>query len=491
VTLASDDGSCEAVSHGVFFCPRPAPSHLVRFFYVVPRDGGEAELFQTPDGRSGTVETAVARIATGALILQSFCADILGGQTFALDDQGGMAPAVHVVRSWLTRAEIHAIDWSVSLGGLGYDHIREVVHKELGDQPNCIPVALMSMTHYDPARGKAVAQCALGSGALALFGSGNLHTWPASVADIPRACLDLSAIPAHLNDDCAGRGRAYWANFATGLGATLHELGHAFGLYHTREGIMARGFDDLNRYLSAVEPGTGAPIPPWPGGAERGAFWARESALVLRASPHFLPPAQNLAEPRAVPPVSAPCWVRDDKEGFWMCSDPGTRRWVEYSGPDDGVSPHKPIFFFEQRPFPDNPGVTYIADDSRGIHVKLGMTLAQLSQDRGQSWMDWSAGWFATVTPVPIFPPDPPAISRAPDGGFLISPKVFMVEVLTADEVIVAAWSRDDLAACQGCISKADLWRLCKQDPGPSKIKAAIVDKTVSPEVFFWEPIEK
>ena len=39
----------------------------------------------------------------------------------------------------------------------------------------------------------------------------------------------------------------HWANYATGLGASLHELGHTFDLAHTPSGIMARGFDDLHK----------------------------------------------------------------------------------------------------------------------------------------------------------------------------------------------------------------------------------------------------
>ena len=42
----------------------------------------------------------------------------------------------------------------------------------------------------------------------------------------------------------------YWANYSTGLGSSLHELGHTFDLAHTRTGIMARGFDDLYRVFT-------------------------------------------------------------------------------------------------------------------------------------------------------------------------------------------------------------------------------------------------
>jgi len=71
-----------------------------------------------------------------------------------------------------------------------------------------------------------------------------------------------------------------WANFATTLGATLHEIGHCFGLPHTTHGhfssflsdlyfvelkkanhdllpksIMLRGFDNFNRWAMITEPG--------------------------------------------------------------------------------------------------------------------------------------------------------------------------------------------------------------------------------------------
>ena len=42
----------------------------------------------------------------------------------------------------------------------------------------------------------------------------------------------------------------YWANYATGLGASLHELSHTFDLAHTPTGIMARGFDDMHKVFT-------------------------------------------------------------------------------------------------------------------------------------------------------------------------------------------------------------------------------------------------
>ena len=52
---------------------------------------------------------------------------------------------------------------------------------------------------------------------------------------------NLIFFPRHTHGAC----------FATSLGAVIHELGHSLDLVHSDEGIMARGFDDLNIYFLA------------------------------------------------------------------------------------------------------------------------------------------------------------------------------------------------------------------------------------------------
>lgn len=59
--------------------------------------------------------------------------------------------------------------------------------------------------------------------------------------------LDTTLIDTEqLMDDSNYRG-THGACLATTLGSVLHELGHTFDLGHTREGIMGRGFDYVDR----------------------------------------------------------------------------------------------------------------------------------------------------------------------------------------------------------------------------------------------------
>ncbi|CAB4040097.1 Hypothetical predicted protein, partial [Paramuricea clavata] len=115
----------------------------------------------------------------------------------------------------------------------------------------------MSCSHYDPPdeiNPKDIpryvkAHTALGGGQLGLFGTAGLHTWAGEVGELVNCFTDSKEIDKKkLFDDSAGRG-TYWANYSTTLGAALHELGHCFDLMHMPEGIMARGFDDMHKFV--------------------------------------------------------------------------------------------------------------------------------------------------------------------------------------------------------------------------------------------------
>ena len=150
---------------------------------------------------------------------------------------------------------------------------------------------IAAYTRFDPVQKKVFAHTALGGGDLGLFGGGSLFTWPSSLQDTFRVFGDETEIDAtQVHEDSAGR-KTVWATASTTIGATLHEMGHAFGLPHCSDGlcIMTRGFDRLNRVFTLVEPRSKHNRDPLVFAEKDAAYFAPVSASVPRAictSPH-------------------------------------------------------------------------------------------------------------------------------------------------------------------------------------------------------------
>ncbi|KAL4223299.1 hypothetical protein ACF0H5_016770 [Mactra antiquata] len=181
-----------------------------------------------------------------------------GRQTFQLEVDSNYEPICNVFKSKLTLEHAH----SMTGNELWTYFARELMtSSNFGKKDLCKWYCFMSFTRYQPPEGECPkthseilkytkGHTALGGGGLALFGTGNLHTWASSIYDIHKCFTDNRKIDrAKLMDDSAYR-EYYWANYATGLGASLHELGHTFDLAHTPSGIMARGFDDLHKVFT-------------------------------------------------------------------------------------------------------------------------------------------------------------------------------------------------------------------------------------------------
>lgn len=253
---------------------------LVRMVYVVAADGDGS--FQAPEGEPNDLESAKRRLALAGELMQTFTAEALhaqglGRRTFRLArDENGL-PEVAIFHTALTLAQARSME-----GGDLWSHFNEEMGIPADEQR--ISVTIMSMTQWDPVQGVALAHTALGGGRLGLFGSGALHTWAQSLDElVPRFMDDRRIDTTELLDDSAFRG-TYWANYATGIGATMHELGHCLSLPHPADhvGVMSRGFDQFNRTFmvreppSAVSPG----LDPVRTTDETG--WDRSAAVRLR-----------------------------------------------------------------------------------------------------------------------------------------------------------------------------------------------------------------
>lgn len=141
------------------------------------------------------------------------------------------------------------------------------INDSIKTEENCIKVVIMGMTRWDCNSNDSLPKVhtALGGFPLALFGSGNIYSWPSSIEEIHSCFQNHEKIPNFLFDD-SGHRNSMWSNCATGIGAVFHEIGHSFQLRHTKimcNGkrqqifkfpVMGRGFDMFNRIFTLSEP---------------------------------------------------------------------------------------------------------------------------------------------------------------------------------------------------------------------------------------------
>jgi Putative peptidase family len=234
--------------------------------------------FIAEPGVDNSIEAARQKVSVMALLMQSATAEMLhkAGKprmTYALVENANGQPQVDILRLPTTRAELRRMNDKEL-----YDIIKATIRNTTYDV-NLKYMVTMSFSGY--AGRKVVGHTALGGGFLSIFGSLYLHTCPNSLSQVNAAfsnnrMIDLNSFP----DDSNGR-MSYWANCATGMGASLHELAHSFKLAHTPTGIMARGFDNFNRLFMMREPGLETAITR---DKEAGAAWDPASVDALLKS---------------------------------------------------------------------------------------------------------------------------------------------------------------------------------------------------------------
>lgn len=275
-------------------------------YYVLPiyiickgSDGS----FMAPDGVSNTVEDAIVKIRLNARLMQTYFAESLHEhgferKTFYYAEDAETRPLVKILNCDIGLEEA----MKLSRYDL-YSTFRKEIAKSLGEDEKRKLLVFMSCTQYAPPpdvteftidliQSYVTGHAALGGGDMALFGNGSLHTWASSLHELNNKFSDITLIDRRkLFDDSCGRG-SHMANYATTLGATVHELGHSFDLAHTQQGIMCRGHDDMNYFYTVVKPGSTNDISREKGvGNEKykGAFWYRSSAVILYFHKWFNP----------------------------------------------------------------------------------------------------------------------------------------------------------------------------------------------------------
>lgn len=267
----------------VTYQPQNNP-HYVRLIWLADSTG-QTE-FAVPD--DAVPQTYEARLRTAGLLLQCFTAERMhelgyGRRTFRLETDSRGQVVVHTLRAPQPAAHYHALANDLDFWG-EINQFLDFRHRD----PMAKNMVLASFTRKDAATGKMLAHTALGGGALGLFGSASIFSWPESIAQAQDAFLDERKYDTtRVHDDSVDRG-VRWGLASTTLGATLHEMGHTFGLPHCLDDrcIMTRGFDRLNRFFTLHDP------PHRRGGINEfkpgdEAYFAPVSASFLRWSPWF------------------------------------------------------------------------------------------------------------------------------------------------------------------------------------------------------------
>ncbi len=245
----------------------------VKMMIAVPAD--EEGRFLAEPGVDNSLAAAKEKIRVQALLMQSATAEMMykAGKshiTYSLVEDASGTPLVETLRLPVSRAELLKKNDNEL-----YDLIAQAIRNTNYDA-NLKYMVTMSFSDY--VAKKVLGHGALGGGYLGIFGSLHLHTCPNTMSQVNMAFANTQAIDLNFFPDDSGGRMSYWANCATGMGASLHELGHTFDLPHTPTGIMSRGFDNFNRWLMMREPGFDAVITR---DKEAGAVWDPASVEIL------------------------------------------------------------------------------------------------------------------------------------------------------------------------------------------------------------------
>lgn len=216
--------------------------------------------FQSPPDMDNSIQDSIKRLQTASLVWQSCMAQLLleqghGRKTFSFESENGK-PKIYIHKTLLSRNETYQLNSHDVWKKIG----KEIMVSEVGKK-SAKYLAFLSSTLYDntakvqpkshhEAQNMVKGNVALGGGGLALFGTGCFWAWPTTIDSVQKKIEDSSRIDSRVTLDDSNYRGTLGGCIATSLGSVLHELGHTLGLGHTSEGIMSRGFNDLDSFLS-------------------------------------------------------------------------------------------------------------------------------------------------------------------------------------------------------------------------------------------------
>jgi len=322
IELKTDD---EQHSIEISYLPQTNP-HYVRVIWMTDSDGDTT--FAAPS--DDVPQDYAARLRTAAQLMQTFTAERMHDlgfrrRTFRLERDTDGRIIVHTLKAPKKAEYYYGLQdgpwWGETYRWLNQEY----------DDPFAKNIVLAAFTRKDPETGKMKAHTALGGGNLGLFGSASVFSWPRTIPDAVSVFHDATRVdPTRVHDDSVGRS-TNWGLASTTIGATLHEMGHTFGLPHCRDrfGIMTRGFDHFNRVFTFIEPPSGRNREEHVFAQEEEAYFAPISASYLQWSRWF-----QLDEQEPVSNERPRIVIDEEKKQVTVAADSGVA-WVGlWVGPD-------------------------------------------------------------------------------------------------------------------------------------------------------------
>jgi len=259
-----------------------------------------------------TLETAIKKLRLAGYLWQAYTesqmsSNGLGHRTFRLDESWQADSLSSKDQSFRTTATVHILKSNYTIAEIRdpqraqqnkdatnknslFNMALEAIRPKFSAERNYV-AALFLDSHYE--NGSITGHAALGGGdskhSLGIFGSHTLFSWPTSLEEVIPSFMDARPVDTKY---CGidNEGNTYWIAANVGIGAMLHEVGHAFGCPHQRSGVMMRDYIRLSRSFSVTEP----PGPPALNGKE--CAWHRLDLLRFRAHPCFALPEDSIAE---------------------------------------------------------------------------------------------------------------------------------------------------------------------------------------------------
>ncbi|XP_030746639.1 putative zinc metalloproteinase YIL108W [Sitophilus oryzae] len=245
---------CRSRSIILSYSPLKSDYQVTPLYVICEGHNGK---FQAPSNENNDIQSACDRILLATKLLQCFSAEKmfengLGRKTFNIEMK------CQIFHSKVKCQDVPSMNQQQLWESIG----RDIMTSEIGSEKQKY-LAFLSCTIYhgdgytdsmkthEELINITDGYVALGGGGLALFGTACLYTWPEKIEDIICKFEDETLVDkSKFLDDSCYRG-TLGACFSTTLGSVLHELYHTFNLGHTQNGIMGRGFDNVQNFFLA------------------------------------------------------------------------------------------------------------------------------------------------------------------------------------------------------------------------------------------------